>query len=372
MNLTHLRKYSLTIGLLVVVASMVWLGCSQEPTTAPDYDQTGFGASASMLPLQAADIARVMAIQNRNTIELEKIDGVFGTALGRDASGEIVILVLTDKMDNRRIPARIEGVPVRRMVTDRPELFPKPDNPGGGNGGGGDGGGGGKVNLKERATRPVQMGYSIGNYNECASGTLGAVVYKGGNPYILSNNHVLARQNAGSNGEPIGQPGLYDNKPQCSGFWADTLGHLTQYVTVQTGTNANNKVDAAIAATSFAMVECTTPNKFYGQPNSQSVEAALDMGVQKVGRTSALTTGTVIGLNATVTLAYAGANTRFVDQVFISSGFSKSGDSGSLIVTNDANANPVALLFAGNKQGYTWANRIQNVTQALNVSICGK
>jgi hypothetical protein len=216
------------------------------------------------------------------------------------------------------------------------------------------------------------MGYSIGNYNECASGTLGCVVYRGGSPFILSNNHVLARMNAGADGEPIGQPGLYDNKPQCSGFWADTIGNLVDFVQVQTGTNANNTVDCAIAATSLSMVQCTTPNGFYGQPNTQLVEASLNLPIQKVGRTTARTTGTVIGLNATVTLSYAGANTRFVDQVLTSASFSKSGDSGSLIVTNDANANPVALLFAGNRQGYTWGNRIQNVTSALNVTICGK
>ncbi|MGD8923047.1 MAG: hypothetical protein PVH24_07330 [Candidatus Zixiibacteriota bacterium] len=352
--------------LLVAACGLIWLGCSEEPSVAPDYNQTGVSSAASKLPVQASDVAQVMAVQNRNTASLEKIEGVFGTAVGRDASGEAVILVLTDRPDNNHIPAVVEGVPTRRLVTDRPELFAKPDKPGGG------GGGGGKVDLKSRADRPVPMGYSLGNYTECASGTLGAVVYKGGNPYILSNNHVLARQNAGSPGEPIGQPGLYDNKPQCSGYWADTVGHLTQFVTVQTGANANNTVDAAIAATSFDMVQCTTPNTFYGQPNTQTVEAALDLPIQKVGRTTALTTGTVIGINATVTITYAGATTRFVDQVLTSSGFSKAGDSGSLIVTNDANANPVALLFAGNRQGYTWGNRIQNVLQALNISICGK
>lgn len=365
MKLSSKSRFALVTLAGIAACGIVWLGCSQEPSTAPDFEPAVF-SSAATLPVQAAEIAKVMAVQNKNSASLEGIDGVFGTAVGRDASGKIVILALTDRADNSLIPAKLEGVPVRRMVTDRPELFAK-----GGNGGG-KGGGGGGVNLKDRATRPVQMGYSLGNYMECASGTLGAVVYKGGNPYILSNNHVLARENAGSPGELIGQPGLYDNKPQCSGFYADTVGHLTQFVTVQTGANANNTVDCAIAATTFDFVECTTPNSFYGQPNTQTVEASLDLPIQKVGRTSALTTGTIIGLNATVTLTYAGATTRFVDQVLTTSGFSKAGDSGSLIVTNDANANPVALLFAGNRQGYTWGNRIQNVLQALNVTICGK
>ncbi len=357
---------SLTLVFVLAFTALFWVGCSDDNASAPIFDPNSSSLSQA-LPNQAAAIADVMAVQNRHAQDLEAIDGVFGTATSRGANGEIVILVMSENL-NGRVPAFIEGIPVRRFMTDRPELFPKPD----GGGGGKPDGGGGKVDLKSRVDRPVPIGYSVGNYNECASGTFGCVVEKGGNMYILSNNHVLARQNAGSNGEPIGQPGLFDNKPQCSGYWADTVASLSQYVTVQTGTNANNKVDAAIAISNSNMIDCATDAKFYGLPNSTSVNAALDMTIQKVGRTSALTTGTIIGVNATVTIAYAGANTRFVDQVLTTSGFSKSGDSGSLIVTNDASANPVGLLFAGNKQGYTWFNRIQNVTQALNVSICGK
>lgn len=350
--------------LLFVLSALLWVGCSTDQTSAPLYEPYASGIS-NALPSQAAEIAHVMAVQDRHDAELETIDGVFGTATGRDASGQIVILAIAEHGQGQ-IPAFIEGVPVRRLITDKPQLFPKPPGAGGG------GGGGGGVNLRDRLNRPVPIGCSIGNYNECASGTLGAVVEKGGNMYVLSNNHVLARQNAGSPGEPIGQPGLYDNKPQCSGYWADTIASLSQYVTVQTGANANNKVDCAIAITNSNMVDCATPNNYYGLPNSVTVSAVLDMPIQKVGRTTSLTTGTVAGVNASVTLQYAGANTRFVDQVLTTSGFSKAGDSGSLIVTNDSNANPVGLLFAGNKQGYTWFNRIENVTQALNISICGK
>jgi len=355
---------SLSLVFVLAFTALFWVGCSDDNTSAPIFDPNSSSLSQA-LPNQAAEIAKVMAVQDRNAQDLEAIEGVFGTATSRGANGEIVILALSEN-SNGRVPAFIEGVPVRRLITDRPTLTKKPG------GGGGGPGGGGKVNLKSRVNRPVPIGYSVGNYNECASGTFGCVVEKGGNMYILSNNHVLARMNAGSNGEPIGQPGLYDNKPQCSGSWADTVASLSQYVTVQTGTNANNKVDAAIAISNSNMIDCATPSKYYGLPNSTMLEATVGMSVQKVGRTTAHTTGTVTAINATVTIAYAGANTRFVDQVLTTSRFSDQGDSGSLIVTNDASANPVGLLFAGNSQGYTWFNRIQNVTQALNVSICGK
>jgi len=60
---------------------------------------------------------------------------------------------------------------------------------------------------------------------------------------------------------------------------------------------------------------------------------------------------------------------RFVDQIGISDGsFSDGGDSGSLIVTNDAGKNPVGLLFAGSSTR-TIANPIDDVLAAFNVTI---
>ena len=62
---------------------------------------------------------------------------------------------------------------------------------------------------------------------------------------------------------------------------------------------------------------------------------------------------------------------RFVDQIAIEDGdFSKGGDSGSLIVTNDEdnNNNPVGLLFAGSSTR-TFANRIDLVLARFNVTI---
>jgi len=356
----------LSLTLLVALTAFFWIGCSDNQPIGPDNAAVFTPnpmATAKMLPPNASEVAQVMAVQNRHASSLESIKGIFGTATGRDNNGKVVIMALADNPGVTGVPANIEGVPVKVFVTGRPQLFKKP---------GGTGGGGGKVDLKTRATRPVPIGYSIGNYNECASGTFGCAVEKGGNIYILSNNHVLARENAGSPGEPIVQPGRYDNKPMCSGSLSDQIATLSQFVKVNTGANANNTVDCAIAISSTADIGCATPSKFYGLPNSTPVDAVLDLPVKKVGRTSSETHGTVIGVNATVTIAYAGANTRFVDQVLISSRFSKAGDSGSLIVTDDANDNPVALLFAGNKQGYTWGNRIQNVLSALNVTICGK
>ena len=69
---------------------------------------------------------------------------------------------------------------------------------------------------------------------------------------------------------------------------------------------------------------------------------------------------------------------RFVNQIVVGSCSSTcigAGDSGSLLVTNDANANanPVGLLFAGNNSGsMAIANQISDVLSYFSVTIDGK
>src|SRR6266498_3403770 len=57
--------------------------------------------------------------------------------------------------------------------------------------------------------RPAPGGVSIGHYRITA-GTLGVVARRADARMILSNNHVLAKENAASIGDPILQPGPYD------------------------------------------------------------------------------------------------------------------------------------------------------------------
>src|SRR5260370_36078182 len=104
------------------------------------------------------------------------------------------------------------------------------------------------------------------------------------------------------------------------------------------------------------------------------VNALLGLNVQKYGRTTHLTHGQITGVNATVTVCYDNAclkSARYGDQLIISpGGFSGGGDSGSLIVTDDANLKPVALLFAGSAT-VTIANRIDLVLLRFGVTIDG-
>src|SRR5712691_1701806 len=89
---------------------------------------------------------------------------------------------------------------------------------------------------------PVKLGTTGGNINDssvsggritCCSGTLGALVSRGGNQYILSNTHVLARSDLATLGENIDQPGLVDSN--CGTTATTVVAHLSQFFNMETG-----------------------------------------------------------------------------------------------------------------------------------------
>jgi len=215
----------------------------------------------------------------------------------------------------------------------------------------------------------VPIGVSSGNQGECSVGTIGARVKSGNATYALSNNHLYALENKAPLGSKVLQPGRADLN--CASGSNAMLGPLSKFATIQFSTSAKNKVDAAIAAAPIANLDRSTPSDGYGTPSATIVAAALNQTVRKYGRTTGLTTGTVVGLNAMLNVGYSSGTARFVGQITIKSKgqFSRGGDSGALIV--DANRRPVGLLFAGTLNGYTFANQIGDVLKALQVSIDG-
>ncbi len=152
-------------------------------------------------------------------------------------------------------------------------------------------------------------------------------------------------------------------------------------------------MDAAIALTTTAELGNATPTgefgslSGYGIPNAElhpaygdpaivgdeNVALLLGTPVQKIGRTTGHTFGSVTTVNASVSVCYNAPScsliATFVDQIIISpGGFSAGGDSGSLIVTDDAFRQGVGLLFAGNGS-ITIANRIDLVLDRFGVTI---
>jgi len=219
--------------------------------------------------------------------------------------------------------------------------------------------------------RPAPGGVSIGNCNRVHAGTLGCLVTRANQLFILSNNHVMAVVNAGPVGVGISQPGRLDGGvcPQ------DIIARLTQWIPIVFGTQCNF-VDGAIARTSPNLVDrrILRPGGVRQQLVAPDVAAALNMLVQKSGRTTQYRRGIVDAINVTVDVSYAplGGVARFCRQFRVrgmGSIFSDRGDSGSLVTTFPRN-NPVGLLFAGNAaNNVTFCNPIRTVLTAFGVSI---
>jgi hypothetical protein len=220
-------------------------------------------------------------------------------------------------------------------------------------------------------TRNQHFGVSGGNINDitrayCCSGTLGSLVAAGGTQYILSNNHVLARQDQATQGEDISQPGLIDSSCQLADIVAD------YWAAVPLG----NNVDCAVATLRTGQMDSTGYIEGIGTISSVVKAATVGLAVEKSGRTTGTTTGTIGSTNTSVNVQYqvrCGSGRKYTlsytNQVVInSSSFSAGGDSGSLIVTNNTCHQPVALLFAGSSTT-TIGNPISEVATKLGAQL---
>jgi len=227
-------------------------------------------------------------------------------------------------------------------------------------------------------TQNNNYGVSGGNVNDatrsfCCSGTLGSLVKDSSNVlYILSNNHVLARQDQASVGEDISQPGLIDNGCRIPPIVADFTSAV----------HLGNNVDCAIAQlragtmNTAGAIQGLNGSNSGVQPSTTALNGAVGMAVQKSGRTTGHTTGTIGSVNTSVNVQYqkncgSGKKTTISYQgqyVINSSSFSAGGDSGSLILTNTSCAHPVALLFAGSSSD-TIGNPINEVMAKMSTAL---
>lgn len=335
--------------------------------------------------------AQAQAAKDAHIDNVLAIDGVGGMGIGVGAGGDAVLVITATRPGVAGLPRRLNGVNVRVLVTGPIFANPKPscDGPPPLHPSCKDGGGdtdSEKVDPTAEFPAPVPIGVSTGNEESCSAGTISARVTGSGNDsgkvFALSNNHVYAAENDADIGTPgaddtssdtIHQPGRYDTNCVASG---QVIGVLYDFVDIVFTTSANNEVDAAIALSDTARLGNATPSDGYGIPNSATDVAALGDLVMKYGRTTGLTKGEVVIVDWDGNIGYSSGTAKFVNQIVVyrakGGPFLKSGDSGSLLVADDGSNTPVGLVFAGNASGkYGFANRIDNVLNALNVSIDG-
>ena len=205
--------------------------------------------------------------------------------------------------------------------------------------------------IRTAKVRPIVGGVSIGvpekAYGGKMAGTLGLVV-KGpeGNYYILSNTHVIA-MNSKAQFLPLGtavlQPGTYDD-----GTTGDKVGELYKYIKIAFGPRGKNYADAAIAKitiSDYLVSEVLDSDNQNTYTISSTVEVNIGDSVRKSGRTTGVTTSTVIDTDATVKVWYTLSKFAiFYDQILVSQPFIESGDSGSSV---DKDGEFVGLAFAG-------------------------
>ena len=213
--------------------------------------------------------------------------------------------------------------------------------------------------------RPIQPGYSVGSLLVTA-GTIGAFFKDGDGAIVgLSCNHVVAGVNQDKPGDVIVQPGLYDQS-SWSGNVVGNLKHFRPLVGAGqwsfnaadwTGIYGYNVDDSGI----FTVANPTSAGYVTAIPGLGEVAGFNDIvtvgqTLQKVGRTTGLSSAAVIATGATVTVNYGGnLNYQFRDQI-ITNNMSQGGDSGSIVL--DQSMNIVGLLFAGSNT-ITIHNRIR-------------
>lgn len=305
---------------------------------------------------EIAETARITESQCQHENELLGMDNVVGVAAGLKMCKGVPVkqwsmLVLVDKKRPKAdlskasmIPAKIDGVAtdVVEVGTLEPLVF-------------------------NARVRPALPGFSIGHHNITA-GTFGCLVQDvRRNPssedcpsdyLVLSNNHVLAAENQAAIGDLILQPGPFDGGV----FPADGIATLDRFEPIIFGfPGGYNLVDAAVACSSYSR---NVTSSIIGLVTPRGIDQVfIGSPVLKVGRTTEVTTGSVLAVNATVNVGYSQGIAQFRHQI-LTSPMAAGGDSGSLLM--DFNLNAVGLLFAGSPF-VTIHNHITDVEIALGV-----
>lgn len=361
------RRWSSYRLLIVSAVLAIQVLCNPLPAFSQHDDGSDGDGDQVSLSVDDPAIQHVMGVQDRVTDAIMSAHGVVGIGTGMTTDGIPAIVIFTlEGIDPQSLPEHIEDIPVVIYATGMPAPLAEAE----------------MSDIRSerqvlgkttnfrlgRATRPVPLGYSTGNANDCSGGTIGVRVKRGDDYFILSNNHIFARTNCASLNELVLQPGRGD--VSCTQTLGDSIGRLVDYQTIVHSTSANNLMDAALVKTDPWTVDNQTPSDGYGRPSSSLANLRTNISVKKYGKATGLTTASVVSINATINMNYAAGTSRFVNQIVThsSSTFVGVGDSGSLVVTDNSQNRPVGLVF-GASGSYTFVNPISDILTRFNVSI---
>lgn len=226
-------------------------------------------------------------------------------------------------------------------------------------------------------------GGSIYMGSEKGAGTLGCLVRDNiGKIYGLSNNHVIGGSNYAYPGLPIVAPGPQDVAAGVRD--PETVGHHYKAYPFIDGVpdivDASNNLDAAL-------FEVLDPDRLSSMQRDRfdtpgdSADLEVGLVVEKVGRTTGYTRGTVVAelfdyepINYMLDVI-GGRKIIFFKSLFVIKGendqFSTFGDSGSLVVSVDADRNrsSVGIVVGATKEGLTLALSINRILNYFGVQL---
>ncbi len=346
--------------LLVTGIWLSWFGDGPPPVP-------GSGLSLSVMELPQEALDRALTAHATHAGSLLDRPGVVAAGVGLDATGRPALKVYVTEAAVLGLPATLDGVPVTLDVVGEiwalqdapatlcPDCGDARDEPA-------------DAKPASRFERPVPIGVSAG-HPSITAGTIGARVTDGSKVFALSNNHVFAAENRANINDHVLQPGPVDGGVNP----ADAIGTLVDYEPVEFSFGSSNTMDAAIALSTTENLGNSTPAEGYGTPRSETVSPKIGLKVQKMGRTTGHTHGSIDAIMATVNVRYHQGQARFVNQILIKPGsFSAGGDSGSLVVAEGGSDDkkPVGLVFAGSTL-VSIANPIDPILERFGVTIDG-
>jgi hypothetical protein len=383
----HFLRASLFLS-LVAVSFTLW-SCDQSGSPSSSGTMpSSVGAPAIPAAIQSkwsnepVFVQNAIAVQGRHEDDLLAIPGVIGDGVGLDKTNPnaAVILVFTSRNGVEGIPASFEGVKTQITMVGTVTAHA----------------------FTGTYSDPLPCGVTIGPDNECASGSIGALVtstltksgtstyggsmtvytnqYSWGSTtsvYMLSCNHVFAGENSAVKYEQADQPGRYDVSCNTS----NAVGKLHSWNFINHTRNSSNYYDCALAEcnpnlpggwTPAMMSDAsTTPYTLSYTPSNSVVAPALNMAIKKTGRTTGYNTATIAGINVTITVGYTNFTAKFIDQIYVANGtYIEAGDSGSMSVENSAtgtNNDPVGLDFAGSSTS-CFMNRMDHIAHDFGLS----
>jgi hypothetical protein len=217
-------------------------------------------------------------------------------------------------------------------------------------------------------SRPARGGDSVA-HPYAAAGTLAIAYGDAGRTtaHIVSCSHVLALAGRAPWGAPVMQPApIYGGT-----LPADYFGYLSRSVPLFAAPAAFNIVDGAVASVSPSTVitgEVAALGLVRGIRPLHTI--ALGERVRRVGATTGVLQGYVIGVNATLKINYGALGLGWWNYIFrsqvLTTPMAAFGDSGALLL-DDGNA-AIGMLFAGSITA-TGFNPIEEVQRQLHVML---